>query len=73
MGYAKEYNIPRAVMYDQHIDENNPMFDLNRDLMKEQENITIITQDNISEVVTKILLKKPVINNTTTIQKNLFD
>jgi DNA processing protein len=60
-------------MYDQHIDENNPMFDLNRDLMKEQENITIITQDNISEVVTKILLKKPVINNTTTIQKNLFD
>jgi len=41
MGYAKDYNIPRAVMYDQHIDENNPMFDLNRDLIKEQKDITI--------------------------------
>lgn len=73
MGYAKEYNIPRAVMYDQNLDEGNPMFDLNRDLIKEQRDITIITQDNISETVEKILLKKPTIKNTTTIQKNLFD
>src|SRR6187431_3128722 len=55
MGYAKDYNIPRAVMYDNHTDESNPMFDLNRDLIKEQKDITIITQDNISETVTKIM------------------
>lgn len=73
MGFAKEYNIPRAVMYDQNLDENNPMFDLNRDLIKEQRDITIITQDNISDTVAKILNKKPTIKNTTTIQKNLFD
>lgn len=73
MGYAKEYNIPRAVMYDQNLDEINPMFDLNRDLIKEQRDITIITQDNISETVEKILHKKPTIKNTTTVQKNLFD
>jgi DNA processing protein len=73
MGYAKEYNIPRAVMYDQNHDESNPMFDLNRDLIKEQGDITIITQDNISETVTRILNNKSFINNTKTVQKNLFD
>lgn len=73
MGFAKEYNIPRAVMYDQNLDENNPMFDLNRDLIKEQRDITIITQDNVSDTVAKILNKKPTLKNTTTIQKNLFD
>lgn len=73
MGYAKEYNIPRAVMYDQNLDESNPMFDLNRDLIKEQRDITIITQDNVSESIEKILHKKPTIKNTTPVQKNLFD
>lgn len=33
MGFAKEYNIPRAVMYDPNGDINNPMFDLNRELI----------------------------------------
>ncbi|TAL56411.1 MAG: DNA-binding protein, partial [Bacteroidetes bacterium] len=73
MGFAKEYNIPRAVMYDQNLDDSNPMFDLNRDLIKEQRDITIITQDNVSETVAKILHKKPTAQNTTTVQKNLFD
>ena len=73
MGFAKEYNIPRAVMYDQNLDENNPMFDLNRDLIKEQRDITIITQESISDTVAKILKKKPTLKNTTTILKNLFD
>ena len=73
MGYAKEYNIPRAVMYDQNLDESNPMFDLNRDLIKEQRDITIITQDNVTESIEKILHKKTTIKNTTLVQKNLFD
>lgn len=73
MGYAKDYNIPRAVMYDQNIDEVNPMFDLNRDLIKEQKDITIIAQDNFIEIVEKIMNKKPTLNNTITVQKNLFD
>lgn len=73
MGYAKDYNIPRAVMYDQYIDENNPMFDLNRDLINEQKDITIITQDNIFEIVTKLIQKKPTVKDTITVQKNLFE
>jgi DNA processing protein len=74
MGYAKDYGIPRAVMYDKHIDENNPMFDLNRDLIKEQRDITIITQENVYETVSKILDKQPTVKSTTTFQQgNLFD
>jgi len=73
MGYAKEYDIPRAVMYDQNLDESNPMFDLNRDLLKEQNDVRIISQDNVFETITRILQKITVIKNTTTVQKNLFD
>lgn len=72
MGYANEYDIPRAVMYDKNTDENNPMFDLNRDLIKEQRDITIITQDNITDAVSKIMNNKPTQKNIT-IQKSLFD
>lgn len=72
MGYANEYGIPRAVMYDKNTDENNPMFDLNRDLIKEQRDITIITQDNITDTVSKIMNNKPTQKNIT-IQKSLFD
>lgn len=73
MGFARDYGIPRAVMYDEHIDNNNPMFDLNRDLIKEQKDITIITQNNISDTVKKIMQKNQTINNKTPIQGNLFD
>lgn len=72
MGYAKEYNIPRAVMYDSIIDEKNPMFDLNRDLIKEQKDITIITQDNFSETVKRIMQKNQPVKNLTAVQGNLF-
>jgi len=72
MGYAKEYSIPRAVMYDQNIDENNPMFDLNRDLINEQRDITIITKDNIPETARKIMQKNSAVKGTTSAQTNLF-
>ncbi len=73
MGFAKDYNIPRAVMYDQIIDESNPMFDLNRDLIKEQKDITILTKENYIETVEKIMNNKPTVKTTIPIQKNLFD
>lgn len=72
MGFAKDYNIPRAVMYDQNLDENNPMFDLNRDLIIEQNDITIISNKNIHETVKEIITKKVTIKNITSSQTNLF-
>ena len=73
MGFAKDYNIPRGVMYDQIIDESNPMFDLNRDLIKEQKDVTILTKENYIETVEKIMNKKPTVKTTIPVQKNLFD
>lgn len=73
MGFARDYNIPRAIMYDQIIDEDNPMFDLNRDLIKEQKDITIITKENYIQTVDKIMNKKPTVKTTIPVQKNLFD
>jgi DNA processing protein len=73
MGYAKNYSIPRAVMYDQNLDENNPMFDLNRDLIKEQKDITIIRIDNIEETIKKIIMKKNIFKNNASVQTGLFD
>lgn len=72
MGFANEYGIPRAVMYDKNKDENNPMFDLNRDIIKEQKDITILTQENFHDAVSKIMNKKPTRKNIA-IQKSLFD
>lgn len=72
MGYAKDYNIPQAVMYDQNMDFNNPMFDLNRQLIAEQKDITILTQKNLEEIINKIKSKKANNNNRSTFQTDLF-
>lgn len=72
MGYAKEYNIPRAVMYDEHLDENNPMFDLNRDIIREHKDVTIITQSNFAEKVKELINDNQSFVNTATFQTKLF-
>ncbi|MDA0196801.1 MAG: DNA-processing protein DprA [Bacteroidetes bacterium] len=72
MGYAKEYNIPRAVMYDQNLDENNPMFDLNRDIVKEHEDVTVLTQNNVSESIKKIIYRNKKPRQKLSFQANLF-
>lgn len=70
MGFAKDYNIPRAVMYDQSLDSENPMFDLNRQLIAEQRDIIILTQKTLDDLINKVKSKN---NNPKAIQANLFD
>ncbi|SHN21474.1 DNA processing protein [Cyclobacterium lianum] len=69
MGFAKDYNIPRAVMYDQSADLENPMFDLNRQLISEQKDITILTQKTLQEMIDKI---KSSNKRKVEIQRDLF-
>ena len=71
MGYAKQYKIPRAVMYDNLSDENNPMFDLNRDLISEKNDITVIGQHNVPETVAKIMMQKPEVKTRKPSEKSL--
>lgn len=58
MEYAKSYNIPRAVIYNEDTDSNNPMFDLNRKLVNEDNSVTILTKKNLNEIVRKITIGK---------------
>jgi DNA processing protein len=70
MNFAKDYKIPRAVMYDETLDSNNPMFDLNRQLISEQSEITILTQKSLAELIKKVTSQK---HSKPPIQESLFD
>jgi len=58
MEYTRDYNIPSAVMYNQNIDINNPMFDLNRELIKEQKDIVILNPKKLEEIINMIKEQK---------------
>ena len=73
MSYAREHNIPRVVMYDSGLDSNNPMFDLNRQLINGGENVIEINRDNLVESIKRILSNKPTVKNNCFYQPDLFD
>ncbi len=59
MGYAKDYTIPRVVIYDKENDSNNPKYDLNRQIISEDSNVYVVRWSNISSAVSDILQLKP--------------
>jgi len=63
MEYARNYNIPRAVMYNENIDNNNPMFDLNRQLINDDKDIIILTNKNLEKIINNIMKKEVYTNN----------
>jgi DNA processing protein len=73
MGFAKDYNIIRAVMYDRRIDLNNPMFDLNRQLIAEQKDVAILTPKSLGEIINKVKSKNKNNNQSAAYHTNLFD
>lgn len=62
MEYAKTYNIPRAVIYNKDIDINNPMFDLNRELIAKQQDTIILTPQSLEKIIHTIKEKKNLTN-----------
>jgi DNA processing protein len=62
MGDAKNYNITRAVMYNEKIDRDNPMFDLNRQLIKEDSTTIILTNKNLEKIINEIKNKQPFVS-----------
>ncbi len=60
MQFAREYGIPRAVMYNPEMDKNNPMFDLNRDLIASNNEVIILTNKNLEKILEDIKNKKPI-------------
>ena len=72
MGYAMDYSIPRAVIYDSAINSNNPKYDLNRQLIKEDPKIIRINQNNMPSTITNIISFKPKIEKVQPSQQVLF-
>ena len=60
-------------MYDSGLDSNNPMFDLNRQLINGGENVIEINRDNLVESIKRILSNKPTVKNNCFYQPDLFD
>ena len=54
MEYARNYKIPRAVMYNEITDINNPMFDLNRQLINEDDSVMVLTKKYLEKIIDKI-------------------
>jgi DNA protecting protein dprA len=52
---AYKYGIPRAVMYDVALDAHKPMFDLNRDIIKEDSSVIQITESERAASLLKLL------------------
>lgn len=72
MGYAENYHIPQAVMYDETIDEFDPMFDLNRELLNSRRDLLIFKMEKISQTLNKLVKKKSSANHNAGRQGSLF-
>jgi DNA processing protein len=72
MEYALNYSIPRAVIYDSITDINNPKYDLNRQLINMEREMTIINRKNLALSIKKIM-NKPYIKINQQDQLDLFD
>ncbi len=72
MGYAKDYSIPRVVIYDEENDCNNPKFDLNRQIISEDIGVYVVHRVNIDCAVKDILLLKPKIVHKKPVQQSMI-
>lgn len=71
MGYAKDYSIPRAVIYDQYQHATNRMFDLNRQIKQEDSDVIVINKSNMAMVLPVILKLKAAIFAPEPVQESL--
>ena len=71
MGYALNYGLPRAILYDKERNYSNPKYDLNRQVLAEPDQTTVIHSGCIRESI-QGLLKIYLDNRQPTEQVGLF-
>lgn len=72
MGYAKDYLIPRAVIYDEEQNLSNAMFDLNRQIIQEDPNIIVFNERNSTSALPKILQSSSVVLERSPVQQSMI-
>ena len=58
MRYAKDYQLPRAVIYDVEVHHNNQMYDLNRDIINQDKTVLMLDRYNLPSTLEKLLRVK---------------
>ena len=71
MGYASDYGIPRAVIYDQS-EDINPIFDLNRQYMREDSKLVVISKDDLQSSLDVLFSLKPKRSTSVQTQRKMF-
>jgi DNA processing protein len=72
MGYARDYSIPRVVIYDKESCLDNPKYDLNRQIISEDPSVFVVNQQNYSSAANEILRLKPKIVKKQPIQQSMI-
>ncbi len=72
MRYARNYYIPRAVIYDPVINAHNPKYDLSRQILSEDPSTIRIDKDNMQSAIKKLIAIKPKISQKQIVQKSMF-
>jgi len=73
MEYAASCSIPRAVIYDPERNAGNPMYDLNRRLIREQVGLVVINRQNMDRIVSEIVCRRSQQYAKSVVQSKLFD
>ena len=60
MKYAQGYKLKRAVIYEEEIHQANQMYDLNRYIVEEDEDVISIKESDLHTSIEKLLLTKPI-------------
>lgn len=72
MGYALNYSIPRAVIYDSENNLHNSKYDLNRQIIEEDPNTIKINHHNMPSMLQKLMSVKPKIAKEQSVQQSMF-
>ena len=72
MGYAKDYSIPRVVIYDGDNHASDPMFDLNRQIICEDADVLVVNRKNVESALPNILRLKPSIVPRNPVQQSMI-
>lgn len=73
MEYALNYGIPRAVIYQPELDQYNPKYDLNRQIInQQQDNVMVINATNYKDLAKKLVLNVPKPHQKDSMQASLF-
>lgn len=72
MGYAKDYSIPRVVLYDKEKNFHNPKYDLNRQIINDDPSVFVVNQESKSYFIREILLLRPSTTDNHSVQHSLI-